>query len=222
MFDPEVAVIINLGNTWYVESVFHGLTKEDPEVIRCAKEVRGVIVKVTDHGLIACDKGNRFIKGAVRIGFNLEKVKVINVIDGDTFFARDAQGRKTRIRMIGINAPERGEKFFYEAQNYAHELIGGRQVLLEREVTNRDRYGRYLRHVFFEQDDGEILHVNLKIVREGLATNYPFLPDLGYMPRFRDAQRRARKDGKGFWACFKQKHPSSVVTRKRDFYQLKK
>jgi len=72
------------------------------------------------------------------------KVKVTKVLDGDTF-----ETEKTlTIRMIGIDAPNRGEEGFEKAKEYLADLIGGETVSLEYDYYQDDKYGRILAYVW--------------------------------------------------------------------------
>jgi micrococcal nuclease len=86
---------------------------------------------------------------------------VTQVIDGDTL---DISGGN-RVRLIGIDTPERGECGYSEASAALQNLVGGRQVRLVTGARDDvDRYGRLLRYV--EVDD---LDVNLAMIRSGRA-----------------------------------------------------
>ena len=61
-------------------------------------------------------------------------VTVARVIDGDTLEL--ANGK--RIRLLGIDAPEKGQFFYEEARERLKELVEGKRVFLERDVSNSD------------------------------------------------------------------------------------
>lgn len=128
--------------------------------------------------------------------FTKEFVKVTNVIDGDTV---EIEGGY-RIRYIGIDTPETVhpsqpvECFGKEASNKNKELVEGKTVRLERDITELDRYGRLLRYVWL----GDAL-VNETLVKEGYATSYTYPPDVKYQEKFVQAEREARENKKGLW-----------------------
>lgn len=73
-------------------------------------------------------------------------VRVLTVIDGDTFFVCDARGRKFKVRVRGIDCPEIGQPFAQEAKEFAQQWVQtycGSQWVSVR-VHGKDRYGRVL------------------------------------------------------------------------------
>jgi len=90
----------------------------------------------------------------------LEKVKVIEVIDGDTIRIDG----NYKVRLIGIDTPEIGQKCYEEAKNFLKNLIEGKEVYLERDKVDRDKYGRLLRYVYYNST-----MINLLLIKEGYA-----------------------------------------------------
>lgn len=73
-----------------------------------------------------------------------KSVRVSKVIDGDTF---ETESTLT-VRLLGINAPNRGERNYEEAKEYLSDLIGGEEVTLEYDKYQDDKYGRILAYVW--------------------------------------------------------------------------
>lgn len=121
---------------------------------------------------------------------------VSEVIDGDTI--RLSTGEK--VRYIGIDTPEtvdpNKDKQCYgsEASTQNELLVFGKEVILEKDVSEIDRYGRLLRYVWL---DGEM--VNEKLVREGYAIEKAYKPDTKYQDKFTVAQQDAQINKKGLW-----------------------
>lgn len=123
-----------------------------------------------------------------------DTVRVSRVIDGDTIVIEG----NYRVRYLGIDTPE----LYPVAEPYAHaawqanqRLVAGKRVRLERDVSDTDRYGRWLRYVYL---DGEF--VNAALVREGLARARAYPPDTRYQALLEKAEREARRAGRGIWA----------------------
>ena len=89
---------------------------------------------------------------------------MLNVIDGDTFeyYDKDSNTIKT-IRLLCVDTPEEGEEGYEEAKNFLESLILGEQVILEKDMSETDKYGRLLRYVYLQ--DGTF--VNELIIKNG-------------------------------------------------------
>jgi micrococcal nuclease len=90
-------------------------------------------------------------------------VQVVRVIDGDTIDVRSG-GEELRVRLFGIDAPERGEPCAEEATDRLVELAGGVVQLLPDERIE-DRFGRQLRYVYAA--DGTF--IDEAMIAEGFA-----------------------------------------------------
>lgn len=112
------------------------------------------------------------------------------VVDGDTF----ELDTKERVRLIGIDTPEKGDVFYEEAKAKLAELIDNKEIRLEKDVSEKDRYGRLLRYVYSNE-----VFVNLEMVRQGYAKVSTFPPDVQYAVDFRSAEREARESRRGLW-----------------------
>ena len=129
---------------------------------------------------------------------------VQRVIDGDTFDLDDG----TRVRMLGIDAPEAGfgdktpQPFSAEATAWLKDRIEGHEVALRIDYPRTDRYGRTLAWVF--EPDGTL--VNEEMLREGrvkLLADFGLPADLEPVLRKAEAEARIRKVG--VWARKKKK-----------------
>jgi len=126
-------------------------------------------------------------KGAVM------QTTVVRVIDGDTI---EIDGN-LRVRYIGVDTPEvsgKVECYGREATQKNRELVEGKRVRLEKDVSETDRYGRLLRYVYV----GDTF-VNAELVREGYAQAATYPPDVKYQELFTRLQREAREAKRGLW-----------------------
>lgn len=124
--------------------------------------------------------------------------KVTYVVDGDTLEINTGE----RVRLICIDTPERGEYYYTEAKEYLKDLILDREVFLEKDKSETDRYGRLLRYVYYAEDnyDSNLIFVNEEMVREGYAEAYPYNPDIILCPQIQEAENKAKEEGLGIWA----------------------
>ena len=126
-----------------------------------------------------------------------QEALVVRVIDGDTVEIEGGQ----RVRYIGIDAPEivhptePVEYFGEEAAEKNRELVEGRIVSLERDVEDRDEYGRLLRYVWL----GDVM-INAELVRLGYAYSYSLPPNIRYQELFLRLEGEAREQKLGLWA----------------------
>lgn len=115
--------------------------------------------------------------------------RVVFVIDGDTFDTRLTDGRSIRIRVFGIDAPERGEPFSDVARRRARALLFDKVVQLT--VVDIDRYGRTVAKVRVEGED-----FAEAMVRGGLARHYRRYSN---NPRLDVLEAEARTARRGLW-----------------------
>ena len=127
---------------------------------------------------------------------------VTRVVDGDTFWINDGSREGLKIRLIGVDAPEprnSGKKlkgyFGSESSVYLAQLIEGRKVRLEYDVSRYDRYGRTLAYVYLY--DGTF--VNADLVKKGYATVMTMPPNVRHADEFVRLAEKARKQKKGLW-----------------------
>jgi micrococcal nuclease len=133
-----------------------------------------------------------------------QRAVVTRVVDGDTIVVR-VDGREERVRYIGVDAPELAradtgqpaECGGAEALAANEELVAGKAVDLERDVSDRDRFGRLLRHVWLA---GSL--VGERLVRDGVLEARSYPPDTSRDNELDAAGREARAAGIGIWgAC---------------------
>ena len=91
--------------------------------------------------------------------------KVIGIVDGDTFTLITKDTIKIKIRLAGIDCPERGQPFANVAKIYLSNLIFSKNVFLK--TVGFDRYGRTLAIVFIDA-----INVNESMLRDGMAWHY--------------------------------------------------
>ena len=117
---------------------------------------------------------------------NLDKVKnyydikqifpvsttAIEVLDGDTFTAKNGLS----VRLLGINAPDRGKQNYQEASDYLRLLILNKKLTFEYDKYQDDKFGRILAYVWIDCFDeiriychGDKALVNEVLVKKGLA-----------------------------------------------------
>ena len=118
--------------------------------------------------------------------------KCVAITDGDTIKVL-INGKETKIRLYGIDTPERGQPFGKAAKQFASNYCYGKEVRLN--ITGTDRYGRKIAWVYVA---GNKSSLNEELTKAGLAWWYE-----QYAPKdfnLRDAEKAAKKEKRGLWA----------------------
>lgn len=119
-----------------------------------------------------------------------QSVTVVKVVDGDTIVIENGY----HVRYIGVDSPEADELYYSEAKQMNADLVEGKQVRLEADVTDKDKYGRLLRYIY--ADD---VFVNAEMVRQGGAWASAYPPDVKYQVYLEAMENEARQLKRGFW-----------------------
>ena len=122
-----------------------------------------------------------------------ESGTVERIIDGDTVeiqFTVNGLQSTEKLRLLGINSPERGEIGYSEATEFLEGEILGKEVLIYFYGAKFDRYGRKLGYIFLEG-----VNINLESVRLGYSNYYFPVGKTGYYNGFVDAWSECMKAG---------------------------
>ena len=120
-----------------------------------------------------------------------ETQTLARVIDGDTIETTNGE----RVRLIGIDAPERGEAGFDEAKEYLERLLDpGDDVILQPGKDTYDRYGRQLAYVYL----GDVF-INEAMIASGWALPLPIPPNTLHQETFASAHQRAQNERRGLF-----------------------
>lgn len=134
-----------------------------------------------------------------------EQARVVRVIDGDTIVVDRGHGDE-RLRYIGMDTPETVkpgtavEWMGRESADANRALVEGATVVLEKDVSETDQYGRLLRHVWLHNGATWRL-VDLELVRDGYARVSTYPPDVKYVDLYLAAQVDAREHDRGLWGA---------------------
>jgi endonuclease YncB( thermonuclease family) len=154
-----------------------------------------------------------FLLAAVTYGEVLAEVltgTVVRVADGDTVTVLDGAKRQHRIRIAGIDAPERGQADYEISRQHLAKLAFGKTVIVE--WHKRDQYGRLVGKV----DAGE-LDVGLEQVRAGQAwwfRQYANEQSAFDRSRYETAEFEARTNQRGLWKTGRPAPPWEWRARK--------
>lgn len=122
--------------------------------------------------------------------------RVVAVADGDTLTVLDPQRVTHKIRLIGIDAPEKAQPFGAVSKQHLAELVFERDVQVQWE--KKDRYGRTLGKVLLNGTD-----VNLRQVTDGMAwwyRHYARDQEAADQARYSEAEAWAQRGRMGLWS----------------------
>lgn len=143
---------------------------------------------------------------------SLITAQVTKITDGDTLTLNDS----TKVRLLGINTPEKSQPFYQEAKNFLTSLAANQTIQLE--TKGQDKYRRTLGYIFKDS-----ININEKILQNGLATLYYYDKDNHYQ-KLKQAEQFARENSLGIWKkspdynCieileFKTHEPESLILK---------
>jgi endonuclease YncB( thermonuclease family) len=116
--------------------------------------------------------------------------QVVKIADGDTLTVLDGAHVQHKIRLAGIDAPEKSQAFGTQARNALAAKVFRQMVRVE--ITDKDRYNREVGRIFYS---GRF--INAELVRDGFAWRYPQWDKSG---EFLEAEADARRHRRGLWA----------------------
>jgi micrococcal nuclease len=172
---------IGLAGAFFVSFAY----ARDGDVVICSRPKARMLVLVLAALLFAVALG--LPSGALAAEF---RGRVVGVADGDTISVMRA-GYAVRVRLHGIDAPEKGQAFSNRAKHFVSELVFGKEVTVR--DRGLDRYGRTIGEVFLL--DGR--NVNHEIVRAGLA--WWFRRYATGDRKLEKLEESARKARRGLW-----------------------
>jgi endonuclease YncB( thermonuclease family) len=121
--------------------------------------------------------------------------RVVRVTDGDTIVVLDASIVQHKIRLTGIDAPERSQAFGTKSKEHLSDLVAGKSVVVD--YNKYDRYHRILGKVLMNGED-----VNLEQLEAGLAWHYKKYQgeqSSSERVKYSDAELEARRHKLGLW-----------------------
>ena len=116
--------------------------------------------------------------------------RVLSVSDGDTVTIND-HGEKRKLRLYGIDAPEKDQEYGMESRQYLYDRIQGKDINID--FISKDRYGRDISIIYI---NGE--NINETMVKEGYAWWYKEYSKKDV--QYKIYEQKARFGEKGLWS----------------------
>jgi len=137
--------------------------------------------------------------------------RVVHVADGDTITILDAGKIQYKVRLAGIDAPEKTQAYGQRSRDSLEELVAGQTVIVE--TTKKDRYGRVVGKVLVNGRD-----INIEQIRRGMAwfyRHYEKEQSVSDRLRYDRAEMEAKDDRRGLWADKNPTPPWDFRQKKR-------
>ena len=143
----------------------------------------------------------------------------IDVQDGDSFVLRDDLGNRIRVRISGIDAPEKSQAFADRSRQHLRDLM--RDVRIRLEPVKVDVFGRTVARVWILSEDGKAgKDAGLAQIETGMAWHFKRYRSDQHdqdAARYAKAEREARSEGLGLWRDPRPEPPWDFRARgKRD------
>jgi endonuclease YncB( thermonuclease family) len=132
-----------------------------------------------------------------KVIYEVKEANVIRVIDGDTLEIDTG-----KVRLLGINTPEKRQYYHDEAKNFLKGLEG-KEVKLE--IREKDIFGRLLAYVFYQDR-----FINHEILEKGFGHYFSYHEDK-YTRKLKKAESEAREKEIGVWKRSQEKCASCIV-----------
>ena len=130
---------------------------------------------------------------------------LVRIIDGDSIVVDNGNG-PIKVRLIGIDCPERNQPYGTDATRALKNFLGDSPLRVQGQ--KKDRWGRLLAHVYVESQ-----LINLQLVKEGAAWVYRAEQDT-FWADLNEAEREARQEKRGLWALPDPIYPGDWRKRK--------
>jgi micrococcal nuclease len=113
--------------------------------------------------------------------------KVIGIKDGDTVEIIDKQNNTVTLRLAEVDCPEKKQPFGTKAKQFTADLVYLKTIKYI--VTNKDRYGRYIAKIYFENK-----YLSAEIIKKGMGWQYKKYSTSKELAKF-EQQARSKKIG---------------------------
>lgn len=156
-----------------------------------------------------------------------ENAKVLYAHDGDTIWVK-IDGKKEKVRFVGVNTPEvakdgnPAEFMAEEAKYFTEEILKDKEIYLERDISDRDKYDRLLRYIWLEKplsnpelSDIENKTLNGILVKEGYAYANYYKPDIKYHNFLKGLEKSAQDKNLGIWSDEKNQSNTNKNTENK-------
>lgn len=165
------------------------------------KSTEGTDEKEQERAVNSSEESKEDDKEQVADSLNTFDASVVRVVDGDTIKV-DIGGSEESVRFLLVDTPETShpqlgkQPFGEEAKAFVQEMLEGKTVQLEKDVSDRDKYNRLLYYIYV---DG--VSVQEELLRNGLArVAYVYAPNTKHVDKYYALQKEAQEKAIGIWS----------------------
>lgn len=134
--------------------------------------------------------------------------EVKEIVDGDTIKILN-ENKKEIVRLIGVDAPEKKQKFGLESKEYLIKKLLNKKVYLELDKKDLDIYNRKLRYVYINSE-----MINESIIKEGFGYRSYVYPNKKYDLTFIKAEIEAKNKKLNIWSINEMITPKQFRSNK--------
>ena len=137
---------------------------------------------------------------------------ITRIVDGDTIQVMKGSSEEMRVRLAGIDAPERDQRFGRQARLHLEKLLKDKSVALD--ILYKDYFGRSVAIVLLKQRD-----INLRMISDGFAWAFrKYLRDLppGKGSIYLREEKIAKHQKLGLWSLNEPISPWQFRRKKRE------
>jgi endonuclease YncB( thermonuclease family) len=136
-----------------------------------------------------------------RIESDLIEGTVVEVVNGETIVV-EIDGVRQTVRYLGIDVPTGDACYVEESTEANRALVEGQTVIIERQASDVDARGNWVRDVWVENEDGLPVLVSQQMVANGAAEARISEPNTRFAGWLQQSQADAEANGEGLWgAC---------------------
>lgn len=152
-----------------------------------------------------------FISTQISLAQQILKGKVVRIADGDTMTVLDSLNQQHRIRLHGIDCPEKGQDYYQVAKDYLGSLCF--QQVVQVQILKYDQYKRAIAKVYIDSTE-----INTELLKAGLAWHFT---QFDKSEEYATAEAEARQQKLKLWSLKNPTAPWAYRKLKRQSQILK-
>lgn len=146
----------------------------------------------------SAEKSAQTASGKSEPALDKNEYRLVKLSDGDSFELEDAQKRKVKVRLYGVDAPEGGQSYGNVSRNNLRKLLKGQKLLLR--TMYKDNYQRRVAIVYLSQNGKpDELSINQRQVQSGMAWVYDYYCTSAVCNTWKLEEAMAQKQKLGLW-----------------------